>query len=113
MKLCNYLSGELTFDCEYVGDIAISEPFRPKLVIGPCVHQLSADVHSTTGTLHVVLCNTWATPSAFAISRTRRSGMVSYRIVEIRPITLRSAILVRAVKIFILHAISAAWAFSF
>ena len=51
LKLCNYLSGELTFDCEYVGDVAIV-PFRPKLGICPCVDQLSADAHSATGTLH-------------------------------------------------------------
>ena len=51
LKLCNYLSGELTFDCEYVGDVAIV-PFRPKLGICPCVDQLSGDSHSATGTLH-------------------------------------------------------------
>src|SRR5207249_10600318 len=39
LKLCDYLSGELTFDCEYVGDIAIV-PFRPKLGIRPCVDLL-------------------------------------------------------------------------
>jgi hypothetical protein len=51
LKLCNYLSGQLTFDCEYVGDIAIV-PFRPKLGICPCVDQLSGDAHSATRTLH-------------------------------------------------------------
>src|SRR5205823_13110793 len=50
LKLCDYLSGELTFDCEYVGDIAIV-PFRRKLGIRPCVDQLSADADSATGTL--------------------------------------------------------------
>src|SRR5438132_8737102 len=51
LKLCNCLSGELTFDCEYVGGVAIV-PFRPKLGICRCVDQLSADTHSATGTLH-------------------------------------------------------------
>src|SRR5438876_9516608 len=51
LKLCNYLSGELTFDCEYVGDIAIV-PFCPKLAICPRVDQLSANAHTATGMLH-------------------------------------------------------------
>ena len=54
MKLRNYLSSELAFDCKYVGDIAIV-PFRPKLAICPCIDQLSADAHSATGALHAAL----------------------------------------------------------
>ena len=51
MKLRNYLSSHLAFDCKYVGDITIVA-FRPELGICPRIDQLSTDADPGTGALH-------------------------------------------------------------
>jgi hypothetical protein len=50
LKLRDYLSSQLTFDCKYIGNIAIVA-FRPKLAVRARINQLSVDAHSTAGTL--------------------------------------------------------------
>src|SRR5206468_10091398 len=50
LKLSDYLSRQLAFDCKYIRDIAIVT-FRPELAVCPRIDQLSVDAHSTAGTL--------------------------------------------------------------